>query len=137
MSSGFFGISTAFSPWGFLGPPPSLCCGTGYSVCHRELLTLLCCLVRGLWGAGRSLARGVRQAPASVGRDCTVYLRTRLRMCFGGDGAGGGSYGQPFRVASDAAEEAASFSGTDGCVALTGQDGGLGAFVGQVGFGGG
>ena len=60
--------------------------------------------------AERSLARGVRQAPLSLGRDwdagyawwqenghgCPVPLQfgaVRLGVGFGGDGSGGGAYG--------------------------------------------
>lgn len=56
---------------------------------------------------------------------------------FGGDGSGGGAYGEPFGGADDSAQGASPFSGADGGIALFGEGGGLGLFVGQVALGGG
>ena len=111
----------------------------------------------GLLRTGRSLARGVRQAPASVGRDWSrdgakagtgvpcPYTKSTPRRGFG--------MGQRWVLAAMAPaaapmashlalramrrRDASPFGGADGCVALVGEDGGLGAFVGQVGLGGG
>jgi len=49
-----------------------------------------------------------------------------------GDGAGDGAYGQPFGGSGYAPQGTSPFGDTDGFVAFAGQDGGLGALVGQV-----
>ena len=54
----------------------------------------------------------------------------------GGQGAGGGAEGKPFGRAGDATEDAAAFGGAEGGVALLGEGGGLGLFVGEVALGG-
>lgn len=55
--------------------------------------------------------------------------------CLGGDGSGGGAYGEPFCCAGDAAQDASPFGGAYGGVSLLGERGGLGLFVGQVALG--
>jgi len=50
----------------------------------------------------------------------------------GDDGAGGGAEEEPFGGAGDAAPGAAAFGDAEGIVALFGERGGLGFFVGEV-----
>src|SRR5260370_21031890 len=60
-----------------------------------------------------------------------------LMAGLGGDSAEGGADGQPLGGSGHAAEDASTFGGADGFVALAGKDGGLGTLVGEVALGGG
>ena len=66
-----------------------------------------------------------------------LCLVSYLMSGFGGDCAGGGAKEEPFGGAGRAAPDAAAFGDADGVVALLGEGGGLGFFVGKIALGGG
>ena len=115
-----------------------------------DVLRTASCSCRGIRGFCEKEEGPAGAGGAPAGRAATRVLRLGVGFDrefgdlgdesagdFGGDGSGGGTYSEPFGGASDSAQGTSPFGGADGGIALFGEGGGLGLFVGQVALGGG
>jgi hypothetical protein len=89
----------------------------------RAAVTRLCCAPGSSFGCDSQILQKKFAA-------ATFDHPTRSVGGFGGDGSGGGSYGEPLCSADDSAQGTSPFGGTYGGVAFFSERDGLGLFVG-------